>query len=340
MELVIIYPFLITDDADPIILKMKIGNRLICIFCSGLLFSSQTLALTYKVARGDTLSQIAQRFFDGKIYGSSGSLAKIMELNPNIINADLIFVDQIIEVQVRERSIAATEEVEVVAEKEPAPTNKIAKVKIHSLYTSFYFGSAGIMQTDDVSGVEETAYSDLGLGLSLIWSHHWSKNFDVFSVGSLKSFTFNVDESRELESSSMTQSFVGVGAKYKFSRFSISPTLGMGESILLSSDGTTIDIDKVTLSNVSVTANTNLYTSDNGFNLDLMLRYGHIIPATKGDFTIESGSYTSIGLSSRREILGRVLSLGVQYTDREIKLEESTQESLDLGVTVGTGWAF
>jgi LysM repeat protein len=64
---------------------------------STMLFSSALYAAephVYVVKQGDTLSTIAQRQVGTPIFKKNGSLTKLLSWNPNITDADLIFVGQ------------------------------------------------------------------------------------------------------------------------------------------------------------------------------------------------------------------------------------------------------
>ena len=63
-----------------------------------LCFSAQATSY-YQVRRGDSLSAIAMRSFEGKIYGPNGSLEKILKLNPSIKNPNLIYPNQVIQIK-------------------------------------------------------------------------------------------------------------------------------------------------------------------------------------------------------------------------------------------------
>ncbi len=214
-------------------------------------------------------------------------------------------------------------------------------VKVQMFYASISGASALISQTDSLTNVTETAASDLGLGISMIWSHKWSQRFEIYAVGSFKSFRFKVDTSRTLKNPNMTQAYMGFGGKYKFDRASIGVGIGQGESIMLSSNGTgEITLEKIAIPTVSVDTTTRLFQSENKFNLNLNLRYGQMLSADRAGYKVESGRYYSIGLSSTREFFGRKYNLGFNYTDRKIELDSSDQDAKEVSLTVGSGWSF
>ncbi|MDQ3231673.1 MAG: LysM peptidoglycan-binding domain-containing protein [Pseudobdellovibrionaceae bacterium] len=61
--------------------------------------STASYARTYSVKKGDTLSQIAGRELSRPVYGSKGSLKKILDKNPDIQNPDRIYPKQIIRLE-------------------------------------------------------------------------------------------------------------------------------------------------------------------------------------------------------------------------------------------------
>ena len=62
-------------------------------------------ALNYVVQSGDSLSVVAQKYFHGKVYGRHGSLAKLIQQNPQFAaNPDKIYVGQTVTVPTETQS--------------------------------------------------------------------------------------------------------------------------------------------------------------------------------------------------------------------------------------------
>jgi hypothetical protein len=70
-----------------------------------ILHSPFSYARTYSVKKGDTLSEIAGRELGRSVYGSKGSLKKLLKINPEVQNPDRIYPLQII--RISDQEIAA-----------------------------------------------------------------------------------------------------------------------------------------------------------------------------------------------------------------------------------------
>jgi hypothetical protein len=82
---------------------IRIGCLLLC---SGVLYAEEMD--THLVQRGETFSQIARRYLGNPVYRTSGSLAKLKQLNPEINDENIIFPGQKINLgSFSDRSITA-----------------------------------------------------------------------------------------------------------------------------------------------------------------------------------------------------------------------------------------
>lgn len=59
--------------------------------------SMNALAFSYTVKDGDTLSEIIYAHFTERVYGKNGNLRKVISYNPTILNPDIIYPGQIIQ---------------------------------------------------------------------------------------------------------------------------------------------------------------------------------------------------------------------------------------------------
>lgn len=110
---------------------------------------------TYLIKKGDTLSEIALRFFGSqKLYDfNSGPMKKILELNPTVKNPDLIFAGT--QLVLPGRNVAnekTTVEVEAMPKVEKQPEDELywsQKERTDSLNPDFSF-----MNYDDALDIE------------------------------------------------------------------------------------------------------------------------------------------------------------------------------------------
>ncbi len=219
---------------------------------------------------------------------------------------------------------------------------KAPKKSIQTLAIGFYSGIASIASTDTVSNVKETAVSDLGYGLTFSWSHHWSEKTSFFAVGSLKKFDFRVADNRTISKASVTHGYVGTGIDFKLgNRFSLAPGVGIGESLVLNSNGgAELSIDKINIPTLSLSTKTKLITFKSGFSFDLNIRAGSMLPTNQKGYKTETGYYYNIGLGSNYDLSGKKLFIDTGMTSRKLKIGPADQSSKDLGLNVGLGWTF
>lgn len=294
-----------------------------------------SLAFSYVVKKGDTLSELAYRHIDHKVYGPKGSLKKLLASNPDIKSSDLILVGQNINIPLPyKRDIASVPEMQ--GERTP-----LAKPK-QSLYLGTYLGNASISSKDTVTGSTEKAASNIGQGFHAVWTQHWSDNLSFFVVGSLKRYKFSVGRGRTLADESVTQAYVGTGLNIKVSdRVTMTPGLGIGESLILSSLSTNaLEIKKAVIPAASLSTKVDLVKFKSGYTLHSNLRLGALLPKTHTDYKTELGTFGQLGVGSGFNVKGMRVNVETSYTHRSIDVGTAEQTSKDLGITLGVGWSF
>lgn len=314
------------------------------------------------VKEGDTLSELVQKHSSSPpfLYGKNGRIEKVLGMNPSIIDADFIEVDQLIEFgnlmiakdpttgnilsqklyqspknQIRKIAQAAT--------KEKVHNYSQSKKNIQSLYFSLLSGLSSISSRDLTSQKQENATSDVGYGTLVAWSHLWTKKTSFFFAGSFKKFTFKVDKTKTLKDNSISQYYTGIGLKHTFwKRHALSFSVGIGESLALVSvsNGVNFAIEKVVLPVLSISGAHNLIKFDSGFTFDTSWRYGALLPSKQLSYSTELGTFFNIGLASNYNLNGVHLAIGASYTKRSLKIETATQTSKDLMTNIGAGWSF
>lgn len=207
---------------------------------------------------------------------------------------------------------------------------------------SFNFGSASIKSVDSISNVEATAVSDIVYGVSVSWQHLWSKRLNAFFVGSAKNYNFRVSDSREISQGAITQGFVGVGLNYQIAKdLSISPALGVGDSLILESDGdANISVEKLVIPSFSLSTNYTWFEFESGFKVGSQLRLGGMYPSDTGKYEVSSGYYYAAGFSSQYKKNNKFYSIGTMYIQREFEIDDAKQTARNLELSVGFGWQF
>jgi hypothetical protein len=216
------------------------------------------------------------------------------------------------------------------------------KLRVQSLFLSLNSGIASISSTDTASGSTEKAVTDIGYGVTAVWSHHWTRKTKYFFVGSMKKYTFKMGSSRNLSNGSVTQTYVGTGVSHKFGdRMKLSLGAGFGQSFILTSQGgSNFTIDKANIPVISLGANHHLYKFQSGYSFDLNWRVGAMLGASQDGYETESGQFYNIGFGSSYDLGGKILNINTFYTNRELEVGSATQDSQELGISVGIGWSF
>ena len=133
------------------------------------IISISCAARAYFVRRGDTLSKIAAKNISTPVYGKNGSLEKILLLNPQIKNADVIIPGQ-------EISLAApAKEPEFVTSSPERPTVPRKGHAILSVTPEFM--STEIKGIDRLTGAQAHLASKSNFGLTASYGQSWSDNF-------------------------------------------------------------------------------------------------------------------------------------------------------------------
>lgn len=243
----------------------------------------------------------------------------------------------------RERSIASVQvERELKTLGDKLVNEKKGNQTKHSLQVGSFYGAASLAATDKASKATEKSASDIGYGAHVVWGHKWSENLNYFFVGTLRKFNFKTSLGRFIEKSSVSQAYVGTGLNVRITeRLRLIPGVGLGQSLLLTSDGSSkLEIKKITIPAASLGISFDLLKFESGFNLSAKLRAGGLIPTRENGVATEFGHYQAIGLSSNFGAFGQSLNISTTYTQRSLETESLNQRSSELGVIIGIGWEF
>jgi hypothetical protein len=220
--------------------------------------------------------------------------------------------------------------------------NEVQKKPTQALFVGLYSGIASISSVDTTANAKAEATASLGYGLTLAWTHFWTDKISFFAVGSLKKFDFKVASNRTISKGSVTHGYVGAGVNFKLGeRFVMTPGLGVGESLILNSNGgNSLFIDKINIPTISLSTKTKLTSFKNGFSFDLKTRVGLMLPTDQKGIKTKTGYYYNLGLGSSYDLSGKMLLIDASYTGRKLKIGTANQGSKDIGLSVGVGWSF
>jgi LysM repeat protein len=214
-------------------------------------------SVTYVAKEGDKLSKIAGKMIQGPVWGKNGSLKKVIALNLEIKDSDLIYPGQEIQLPGDEvaqtssrapplsapkpscavcsacavkRAPATEEETPVTSPSttpNSTPTLASAPTPVPQenqsgflLELAPYYALTGISASDKATGNPATLASSVNTGLDMKYYQPWSESFRSFvhlRLGTL-SFEQPTDSSKSLLSSSNFMSGIGLGGDFKLSQ--------------------------------------------------------------------------------------------------------------------------
>ncbi|MBF0442684.1 MAG: LysM peptidoglycan-binding domain-containing protein [Oligoflexales bacterium] len=220
-------------------LKEEIKRNFCAVLAAFTAFSSPSFGERYSVKKGDTLSQIVSKKLGKPVYGKKGKLGKVIRLNPDINNPDLIYPNDIIILSNEDETKAkaapgisggkpAAENIPKVVEPENstvAPHEKTADLpsgapagKNTNRISAEFINSFSTITADSKDGVFATRLrSNDSLGLKVTFSHEWNENWNtsLFVEGLRSSFNDTIDN--RLEGPEHPLKAFGLSARYRLS---------------------------------------------------------------------------------------------------------------------------
>jgi hypothetical protein len=212
----------------------------------GTIFSMSALAFQYNVKKGDNLSKIAASHNPGPIYGSKGSLEKILSLNPSIKNKNLIYPGQILKLENPLEKVNDQDRI-------PAQEGPLVNPSPFSAFNSFSTLSVlpkikyqRISGKDESTNASAKLYSSDSIGVDLDWLLHWSEEFTSVIGFRYSSLKYQDISNRTLLDKSVSSAGISFGVQYKISqRTSIYSSLDFGShAYLYAPSASTIRVDK------------------------------------------------------------------------------------------------
>ena len=328
---------------------MNLFRRLVSIFCCFSVVHT-TLAASYVIKRGDTLSGIAHRNFSGKVYGKNGSLAKILDLNPQIKNPNLIFVGQSIEL---ENAIPTQQMANVpqVLEQAKQPQSKTDEFKDRLpaeeswteqtyLRLSPVFGYRRMDST--IGSSSATALSNLGYGLNLDWQQRWDDTNTWRTSLGLKamSYKFEVSDNKTLSDANQIYSKLYLIGAHHYGATKdhfLSASVGVDrEQVLAASSSTELSIESALLPSLEINSRHRI------LNFKALSAYfdaglGSVF-SSSGSVDTKTSIYWQTGLGISYNRAWGVIESGINYKNLDLSLENGDQTTKDFGVILGVGF--
>jgi nucleoid-associated protein YgaU len=316
---------------------------------SGLLYADRS----HVVKRGEVLSSIAEKYFGSPVYRPrTGSLAKLLALNPSIQNADRILPGQEIHLGVEDEREPASEQAAAAPVMNAAPATPVENAAPvanaasatsvtpvanataqpaqttaapwtdtpNGLFAFAGFGFTTLHATDDSSNATAELNTSRDLSAGLGWLQVWSRTFATSAALSARNVDFqaSTNVNKTLTGTNKTLFHLSLDAEQKLSpRLTLNYGLGMGQELFLHGlDSSSVTVDAVAVPQASLEAQYEMYrqgsTSAGG-----QASIAGMFPASYSAYDIKSGSAFGAGIFIRHQsAANRKMDLRIGYFQR------------------------
>ena len=340
---------------------IKRTKILINIFCSLGLFDL-AVAETYIVKPGDVLTKILLVKKLKPIYGKSGTLGKVIQLNNELkgtegnviypgmsLNLDINNTNQINNTELESKEeiaqspfLPAYEKVADVnllpaqeQKREVANDTALSRSDLSLLGLSEF---SRVKSTDSTSGGGATFLSDASRGFKFSWGQNWSES--LRSSLSFQSINVKIQDSssaaKTLINKSHTLTQYQFGADYRYSpELKLINSINYGESLVSRSiNSTTISLEKFLAPTISTGIDYKLYQVDE-LALRGLISLRAVLPSKQEsyDSKLSLGKKLGIGLSDK---LGAFKIEGeFYYQNTNLKMNSATYDQTGIGIMIG-----
>lgn len=303
---------------------MNVFRKVVSIFCC---FSvvQQALAASYVIKRGDTLSGIAHRNFSGKVYGKNGSLNKLLGLNPNLTDPDLIYPGQMLNLSKDEvilsHADASKVKIEDSMKQKSDPQNgalspdeksrtfaqfqdnqQTASEANADEYSSFQI-TAGIGQsrldsTDSSTNAKSVLGSTFSPQVDAKWTQNWASGLRTFLGAGIKKESFQTTSSTHTlsgENPVLTNFQIGAGL-WSTPSFNLDLSLGLESfSFVRATSSTQLTLDRVSTPVVGAEFSYKFLQS-RVFSLSAVAAAKYLMGSSQSSYDVNSGYGYDLGL--------------------------------------------
>lgn len=215
------------------------------------------------------------------------------------------------------------------------------KAKLHSFTVAFLSGSASIASTDQVSGTTEKAVSDMGIGASLKWEHHWTSTLSYFGKVSATKYQFKTGQGKSLEKDSVVKSSLAAGLAYAPNRFTVSVLTGLEEiPILTNGTGSSLLIEKFNTPFFAIETKLVLLRFKSKFFLEVDGHYALLLSSKQNGYETKQGSRVEMGIGSNYSFDEKLLFIRSSYQESSIEFGSAKEKLKALSLNAGIGWNF
>lgn len=331
-------------------LKMKILR--LWIAAHFFIYACTAFANTYVVKTGDSLSKIASKLVEGPIYGSGHNLEKIIKLNSQIANPNLIFPGQKIYLGVLnlipdnpKRTVANNQENASVAENvlQTVPATSATDTYIQDYFSvSPHFFFTRIDAKDLNTGTGAVLLSSLAYGISFSWKQEWSPKIKTFEDLGLNHIDFidNNISPVAISNASLNLYNFGLGAEYNFSSDLIFGGKLMFNQEVYSHGLTTtsgVALDAVTVPSTQVWTKIKLLEKT-PFVLSTQLDAKLLMPATAANYETNAGTGVGLKLIIEKQTEKYNFSYNLYYRQQVQNSSIADYTRRDVGINLTMDW--
>lgn len=308
-----------------------------------------TTAWAYIVKKGDTLSEIAYKHISPKVYGKTGSVNKILALNPTIKNPHFLSLDQIVNLGEFELSNSpkiktnryVAEESQIIPSpsriaSESSPLFKRGSV----LALTPFYSILNITSKDNTRGSESTIASKYYIGANASYVQEWTKDFQTAVNLKLGSINFEkpTTSTKTLQDSGKFISSLGLESNQSFNNnFHLKLNLDYGKELFIRAASTqNIAVDAINIPSVGAKVSYDIKELD-PFVLGIAGSYEAKMPAQTDYYDVKLGhklgasvyltQHTGSASDSKFQV-----ELGVAQRRQDTSVASQTETSVNLGV--------
>lgn len=309
----------------------------------------------YLVKPKDTLTSIARKNIRGPVYSKKrGSLRRLIALNPQIKNPDLINPGMKIHLPEPEEVLTAREP-ETIPEREMAAyasksetnilgaeidKNFVPHSKVEVELRPFY---SRILSTDSYTQGTGSIVSDLNYGLSADWKQFWSEHLETNIGFEVNRYAYQPPSLKSLTSSEGTSTGFHVGLDWEFaSNLDLVAELGYSQQLFVRANSTSSYIlDRVAIPQASLGLDYQAFEIEPfQFNIDASLIY-LAAQETSFGYNVKSGLGYEIGLQLKQQLSSVEIFSRANYQsisqDTSIASRTYTEVGASFGITIPLG---
>lgn len=255
--------------------------------------------LTYVVRKGDTLSTIAQVQIGSPVYPADGSLAQLLELNPQLTDKNLIRPGQKLQLRLPKKANAfrgmASTQPPAIEVTPPTSAKKIvtsADEPGHQLDLSIGSSLTTLAAEDGTTNTDAKLLTSYDVRVVAAWSQNWTPSFATSFGGSLRTLDFqpSTNKNKSLTKTKQVLTGLSLQATQRLSRsVDLSLTAAYDKELFMEGlDSATVQIDSLAIPSFGIGTHVRLYhkgRTSTGFNAQALT----LFQTSTDGYTVQQG---------------------------------------------------